>query len=167
MLRERSYVRYGFTLVELLVVIAIIGILIALSLLPAVQAARGRSAARSVPTILSNLGWHSICIHDTYQVFPAMSAGTQSGSVNNGGALSGLVAMLPYLDQKPCMMLSLRVIPPMVFRLGVGTLRICNGLCGWCLHRWFVALRMMGSGTEERRGSIITLFPRRRLSKHE
>jgi prepilin-type N-terminal cleavage/methylation domain-containing protein/prepilin-type processing-associated H-X9-DG protein len=90
----------GFTLVELLVVIAIIGILIAL-LLPAVQAAREAARRSQCTNNLKQLGLALHLYHDTYGVFPAMSAGTQSGTMHNGGALSGLVAMLPYLEQKP------------------------------------------------------------------
>jgi prepilin-type N-terminal cleavage/methylation domain-containing protein/prepilin-type processing-associated H-X9-DG protein len=90
----------GFTLVELLVVIAIIGILVAL-LLPAVQAAREAARRSQCTNNLKQLGLALHSYHDTYKVFPAMAAGTQSGSVHNDGYLSGLVALLPYVEQKP------------------------------------------------------------------
>jgi prepilin-type N-terminal cleavage/methylation domain-containing protein/prepilin-type processing-associated H-X9-DG protein len=92
--------RLAFTLVELLVVIAIIGILIAL-LLPAVQAAREAARRSQCTNSLKQLGLALHNYHDTHKVFPAMSAGTQGGSVNNGGYLSGIVALLPYIEQKP------------------------------------------------------------------
>ncbi len=94
--------RSGFTLVELLVVIAIIGILIAL-LLPAVQAAR-EAARRSQCT--NNL--KQVCLslhnyHDANRVFPSMRIGTGNPDGgdwdSNGQRLSGLVSILPYLEQ--------------------------------------------------------------------
>ncbi|MCS7237757.1 MAG: DUF1559 domain-containing protein [Thermoguttaceae bacterium] len=100
MKRSRCHFRIGFTLVELLVVIAIIGILVAL-LLPAVNSAREAARRSQCTNNLKQLGLALHLYHDVYQVFPARSAGTQSGPVNNGGLLSGLVALLPYLEQKP------------------------------------------------------------------
>ena len=88
--------RIGFTLVELLVVIAIIGILIAL-LLPAVQAAR--EAAR-----------RSQCVNNMKQLGLAMhnyaDANSESTPLMVSGPLpfcrtSGLVRLLPYLEQQP------------------------------------------------------------------
>jgi len=89
--------RRGFTLVELLVVIAIIGILIAL-LLPAVQAAR-EAARRSQCS--NNLRQFGIAMHnygDVYKYFPRGGGGPWYGRPQE---FSGLVGMLPYLEQKP------------------------------------------------------------------
>lgn len=88
--------RGGFTLVELLVVIAIIGILIAL-LLPAVQAAREAARRSQCTNNLKQLGIALHTYHDTYGKFCPM--GTPMPGRNHG--LSGLVSLLPYMEQKP------------------------------------------------------------------
>lgn len=88
--------RRGFTLVELLVVIAIIGILIAL-LLPAVQAAREAARRSQCTNNLKQLGIALHTYHDTYGKFCPM--GTPMTGRDHG--LSGLVSLLPYLEQKP------------------------------------------------------------------
>lgn len=86
----------GFTLVELLVVIAIIGILIAL-LLPAVQAAREAARRSQCTNNLKQLGLALHTYHDTYSKFCPM--GTPMTGRNHG--ISGLVSLLPYMEQKP------------------------------------------------------------------
>jgi len=95
----------GFTLIELLVVIAIIAVLIAL-LLPAVQQAREAARRTQCKNNLKQFGLALHNYHDTYQKFPGYAVG--SGAPNSGGTnlgfrsrLSGVVALLPYMDQAP------------------------------------------------------------------
>ncbi|MES2792933.1 MAG: DUF1559 domain-containing protein [Planctomycetota bacterium] len=93
----------GFTLIELLVVIAIIATLIAL-LLPAVQQAREAARRSQCRNNLKQLGLALHNYHDAFQVFVARSGGTAKNGGNNNGnrwRLSGLVGILPYLDQGP------------------------------------------------------------------
>lgn len=91
----------GFTLIELLVVIAIIAILIAL-LLPAVQQAREAARRTQCKNNLKQLGLALHNYHDTYGVFAPRQTG--SGTPNAGAMrtrISGIVSLLPYLDQTP------------------------------------------------------------------
>jgi prepilin-type N-terminal cleavage/methylation domain-containing protein len=91
--------RQAFTLVELLVVIAIIGILIAL-LLPAVQAAR-EAARRSQCT--NNLKQMGLALHnynDTHKSFPQNQHRWGIG-VTTDRWFSGIIGMLPYVEQAP------------------------------------------------------------------
>ncbi len=93
--------RTAFTLIELLVVIAIIAILIAL-LLPAVQQAREAVRRTQCKNHLHQLGVALHNYHDVYDKFCAMANGPlNSGDGWNGGQISGLVALLPYMDHAP------------------------------------------------------------------
>jgi prepilin-type N-terminal cleavage/methylation domain-containing protein/prepilin-type processing-associated H-X9-DG protein len=94
--------RQGFTLVELLVVIAIIGVLVAL-LLPAVQAAREAARRSSCSNNLKQLTIALHNYHDTYQYLVFRRGGTTGGSTaqSNQGRLSGFIALLPFMEQKP------------------------------------------------------------------
>ena len=89
----------GFTLIELLVVMAIITILMSL-LLPAVQ--RSREAARRTQC-KNNLKQFGIALHNYHEtslMFPPGVGGT-AGSGSNNERLSGVVFLLPTLEQGP------------------------------------------------------------------
>jgi len=93
----------GFTLIELLVVIAIIAILVAL-LLPAVQQAREAARRSSCKNNLKQLGLALHNYHDVVNVFPYLKGGTGwagNDTTGNWDRLSGMVSLLPYVDQEP------------------------------------------------------------------
>lgn len=100
-----SRIRRGFTLIELLVVIAIIAVLIAL-LLPAVQQARESARRTQCKNNLKQLGLALHNYHDTFNMLPgfAVGSGTPNAGSGNPGfrtRMSGIVSLLPYMDQAP------------------------------------------------------------------
>ncbi len=88
-----------FTQVELLVVIAIIAMLVTL-LLPAVQSAR--EAARRVQCInnLKQLGISLHNYHGAHEKFPYMRGGWEDQTYYRGGDYSGVIRLLPFLEDE-------------------------------------------------------------------
>jgi len=89
----------GFTLIELLVVIAIIAVLVAL-LLPAVQQAREAARRSQCKNNLKQLGIALHLYHEQYKVFCNHRGGPNDGSGRQGDE-SGMVQLLPFIDQAP------------------------------------------------------------------
>ena len=90
MSRQRSRLRYAFTLVELLVVIAIIGVLVSL-LLPAVQAAREAARRMQCSNHLKQIALASHNFEDTYKGLPPLRIG------DNYPTWAAMI--LPYAEQ--------------------------------------------------------------------
>ncbi len=90
--------RTGFSLVELLVVIAILSVLLAL-LLPAVIQVRETARRSSCMNKLKQLGLAVEHYHDVYNTLPPNRGGTTGDEYTNGGFLSGIVMLLPYVEQ--------------------------------------------------------------------
>ena len=91
--------RRGFTLIELLVVIAIIAVLVAI-LLPAVPQAREAARKSQCQNNLKQLGIALHSYHETYFVFPyAISTNGRCGSTMIATNHTGLISLLPYIDQ--------------------------------------------------------------------
>lgn len=98
----KRHVRSGFTLVELVVVILILFVLVAL-LLPATRGSREAARRMQCSNNLKQLGLALHNYHETHRQLPAAMGGTGGGPTpvdGNADRLSGLVALLPYLEQQ-------------------------------------------------------------------
>lgn len=98
--------RTGFTLLEAVVVVVIIAVILAL-LLPAISSSRIISRRAQCVTNLRQLAVGMDSYHAAFQLLPAAIGGTENGPSEAGsletnqGRLSGLVALLPFIEQQP------------------------------------------------------------------
>ncbi len=93
--------RIAFTLVELLVVIAIIGVLLGL-LLPSMRVSSGAARRMACANQFKHLGLAVHNYHSAYKQLPFAMGGTEGGTKfqSNQGRASGLVSLLPFLEQQ-------------------------------------------------------------------
>jgi prepilin-type N-terminal cleavage/methylation domain-containing protein len=93
--------RSAFSLVELLVVIAIIGVLLGL-LLPSLRVSSGAARRMACANQFKQLGLALHNYHAAYKQLPSAMGGTDGGSKleSNQGRLSGLVALLPFVEEQ-------------------------------------------------------------------
>ena len=92
--------RTGFTLIEVILVVLVFGLLLAF-FLPNVRRSREVARRSQCRNNLKQLGLALHSYHDAHGCFPSAMGGTGGDSPNDGNAnrLSGLVALLPFLDQ--------------------------------------------------------------------
>lgn len=94
---QRTLKRIGFTLIELLVVLGIIVILACL-LMPAMRTSKTAARRMQCGNNLKQLILACHNYHDVYGHFPTSMV---SGGIDGDRQLSGLVELLPFLDQNP------------------------------------------------------------------
>lgn len=102
MIKTPHTVRHGFTLVEFLVVFVIVAIIAGL-LLPAVRTSSEAARRMQCSNNLKQLQLAALNYESSYNKFPCAMGGTDIGGprVSNMGRLSGLVALLPFVEQRP------------------------------------------------------------------
>lgn len=99
--RQRALAR-GFTLIELFFVIGVIAILLAL-LLPTVRFSREAARRMSCSNNLKQIGLALHNYHSANEHLPEAMGGTEGSSTSTAGnahRLSGLVALLPFVEQQ-------------------------------------------------------------------
>ncbi len=94
--------RTGFTLIEVILVVLVLGVLLAF-FLPNVRRSRGAARRSQCKNNLKQLCLALHNYHDYHGSFPSAMGGTGGDGPNDGNAnrLSGLVALLPFIDEAP------------------------------------------------------------------
>jgi prepilin-type processing-associated H-X9-DG protein len=98
-----SKFRHGITAVDLLAMLVIFGVMLTL-FTPVIQMSREQSRSTVCVTSLRMLGLAMHNYHDVYRSLPAMRLGTmaegdQASVLSNRYCASGLVSMLPFIEQ--------------------------------------------------------------------